>query len=73
MENPTRANDAILKANDQLKPDLMACIVEAQKSYLTGTDGLGQMTATRWEAMNNQLIQLGLLPAGSSSEKAWKH
>ena len=73
LDNPTRANDAILKANDQLKPDLMACIVAAQKSYLTGTDGLGQMTATRWEAMNAQLIGLGLLPAGSASEKAWKH
>jgi NitT/TauT family transport system substrate-binding protein len=72
LEDPARANAAILKANDQLKPALMACIVAAQKPYVTGTDGLGKMTATRWQAMNAQLIQLGLLPAGSTSEKAWK-
>jgi NitT/TauT family transport system substrate-binding protein len=72
LNDPEQANAAILAANDQLQPALMNCIVEAQKPYLTGTDGLGTMTTSRWQAMNEQLVGLGLLPEGSTSVGAWK-
>ena len=72
IKAPEQANTAIMAANDQLGPGLMDCIVEAQKPYLTGADGLGKMTASRWQAMNTQLVNLGLLPEGSTSDGAWK-
>jgi NitT/TauT family transport system substrate-binding protein len=72
LADPNRANGAILAANDQLKPELMKCITEAQRPYLTGTDGLGKMTPARWQGMNAQLIRLGLLPEGSTADGAWK-
>ena len=68
---PDRANGAIASANDQLDPGLLACITEAQRPFLTGTDGLGVMTAARWDAVAADLVAIGLLPAGSSAQGAW--
>jgi len=71
VADPARANAAMLSANDQLEAGLMDCIVEAQAPYLIGTDGLGAMTESRWQEVNDHLIQLGLLPEGSTATGAW--
>ena len=72
IASPEAANKAMLDANDQLTPELMDCIVDAQKPFLTGEDGLGKMTINRWSSLNDHLVALELLPEGSDSTTAWK-
>lgn len=72
IADPARANAAITAANDQMDPATLGCVTEAQKPFLTGTDGLGAMTEARWNELNASLVQLGLLPAGSTAAGAWK-
>ena len=72
MVAPQAANAAMLAANDQLTEELMACIVDAQRPFLTGEDGLGAMTADRWNAISTHLATLDLLPEGSQAAGAWK-
>ena len=72
MAAPDRANAAIAEANDQLAPELLACITEAQEPFVTGTDGLGAMTAERWDAMAATLKELSLLPETADPSLAWK-
>ena len=71
MASPSAANAVIAEANDQLAPDLLACITEAQAPFVTGTDGLGAMSAERWTAMADSLKELGLLPVEADSAAAW--
>lgn len=71
IADPSRANAELAKLNDQMKPELMGCIVDAQKPFLSGTDGLGAMTQARWDAVNTTMVELGLLPAGSTAAGAW--
>jgi len=72
MKDPSRANARISELNDQMKPELMGCITEAQQPFITGSDGMGAMSVTRWEAMAGLLVRLELLPAGSTAAGAWK-
>ena len=72
LDAPDRANAEMTRLNEQLKPDLIACITDAQRPFVTGEDGLGAMTEARWEAVNASLIDLGLLPAGALADGAWR-
>ncbi len=71
LASPERANAQLVALNDQLKPELIDCITDAQKPFITGEHGLGTMTAARWDATATALVELGLLPAGSSAAGAW--
>lgn len=71
LDHPERANAEISRLNDQMRPELMGCITEAQRPFVVGDDGLGAMSAARWEATASALVELGLLPAGSSAAGAW--
>lgn len=72
LEDPTRANAEISRLNDQMRPELMRCITEAQRPFLEGTDGIGAMRAERWDATAGALVELALLPAGSTASGAWR-
>jgi NitT/TauT family transport system substrate-binding protein len=72
IESPDRANQKIAQLNDQMTPELLGCVTEAQAPFLTGEDGLGVMTAERWDAMAATLADLELLPAGSTAADAWE-
>ena len=72
MKDPARANAEIARLNDLLPPTVLGCIAEAQAPFLTGTDGLGMMTKARWDATAATLVELGLIPAGSTAEGAWR-
>ncbi len=71
MEAPSGANAEIAAANDQLTPDLLACITEAQAPFVTGSDGLGAMTEARWAATADTLKDLELIPAAADPSAAW--
>ncbi len=71
LADPSRANAEIGRLNPQLGVSLLACISARQEPFLRGTDGLGMMKVERWEAMATQLVELGLLPPGSSAQGAW--
>ena len=71
MDAPERGNAEISTLNDQMKPELMGCITEKQKPFVYGSDGLGTMSKERWDTMNAQLVELGLLPEGSVADGAW--
>lgn len=69
---PERANQEIARLNDQMTPDVLACITEAQRPFITGDDGLGAMTEPRWRALHSALSGLGLLDATASPAGAWR-
>ena len=71
MTAPARANAAIAQANDQLDPGLLACITDAQRPFVTGSDGLGVMTQARWDTIARDLVGIGLLPDGATADGAW--
>lgn len=71
MNDPSRANAEIARLNDQLTPELLACVTAAQRPFLTGDEGLGAMSRARWDATAAALVEVGLLPPGSTAEGAW--
>lgn len=72
LADPTLANAEIGKLNDQMTPETLACVTEAQKPFAVGTDGLGKMTQARWDELVAAMVAIELLPAGSTSQGAWK-
>ena len=71
MNAPDRANAEIVRLNDQMTPALLQCISEMQATFVTGTDGMGAMRAARWDAMAATLVELDLLPDGTSATGSW--
>ncbi len=69
---PQRANARIAELNEQLTTELTDCIFAAQRPFVEGEDGLGAMTAARWEATAKTLVEIDLLPAGSTADGAWR-
>jgi NitT/TauT family transport system substrate-binding protein len=59
VADPARANAEIAKLNPNLPADRMGCIVERQKPFVGGTDGVGAMTAARWEETAAALRSVG--------------
>lgn len=72
LKDPARANAEIARLNDLLAPEVLGCISEAQTPFVTGQDGLGMMTKARWDATAASLVELGLIPPGSSADGAWR-
>ena len=71
MAAPERANAEIARLNEQLTPELLNCVTEAQRPFINGEDGLGAMSAARWTATAAALVEVGLLPEGSTADGAW--
>lgn len=72
VASPDRANQEIGRLNSQMTPDVLRCVTEAQRPFLTGDDGLGAMTEPRWRALHSAMVELGLLDATSSPAGAWR-
>jgi NitT/TauT family transport system substrate-binding protein len=72
LADPKRANAELVRLNDQLQPELMACIVDAQRPFVTGADGLGVMSEARWEETAASMVKVGLLPEGTTAKGAWQ-
>jgi len=72
LDSPDRANAELARLNDQLKPELLSCITDAQRPFVLGEDGLGTMTDARWETTRTALVDLGLLEASATADGAWK-
>ncbi len=73
LSDPRRGNGEIRRLNPEMDDDkLIDCITRAQQAFLTGEDGLGAMTEERWEAMASTLVELGLLPEGTTASGAWR-
>ncbi|MCP4807489.1 MAG: ABC transporter substrate-binding protein [Proteobacteria bacterium] len=71
IDAPDRANARMSELNPDMTPELLACVSAAQAEFLTGTDGLGAMTEERWETMNRQLEELGLVPKDNPWRQAF--
>ena len=69
LEDPAPANALLLAANPQLPPALLTCIVAKQAPFVRGTDGVGAMTAARWEELAAALRSVG---QDVKVEGAWK-
>lgn len=69
LKDPTRANTEIAKLNPDMPMERMGCVVERQKPFVTGTDGLGAMTQARWDAAAAGLTSVGLTV---DAKGAWK-
>jgi NitT/TauT family transport system substrate-binding protein len=59
LADPARANAEITKLNPNMPADRMGCIVARQKPFVEGTDGVGKMTAARWEEAAAALRSVG--------------
>ncbi|MES2638331.1 MAG: ABC transporter substrate-binding protein [Myxococcota bacterium] len=59
LADPTRGNTEIGRLNPNLPMDRMGCIVARQKPFVEGTDGVGVMTAARWEQTAAALNSVG--------------
>jgi NitT/TauT family transport system substrate-binding protein len=59
LADPTRGNAEIGRLNPNLPMDRMGCIVARQKPFVEGTDGVGAMTAARWEQTAAALNSVG--------------
>lgn len=71
LKAPARADARITELNDNLTADLVGCITERQRPFITGDDGLGDMNERRWEATATNLRAVGLLPEGVKATGAW--
>lgn len=69
---PERANAELARLNEQLTPEGVVCITAAQREFVLGQDGLGAMSAARWADVAATLVELGLLPEGSTADGAWR-
>ncbi len=69
LANPAPANALLLAANPQLTPALLDCVVRKQAPFVTGTDGVGAMSAARWNELGNVLQSVG---QEVKVEGAWK-
>ncbi len=59
LADPTRANAEITRLNPNMPADRMGCIVARQRPFVEGTDGVGVMTAARWEEAAAALRSVG--------------
>lgn len=59
LADPARANIEITKANPEMTPDRLRCIVERQKSFVTGTDGVGVVRQDRLDQLAVVLMSVG--------------
>ncbi len=72
LDDPKAANDAMAKLNQEMDADTFAAAAEAQKGLIEDDvakkNGLGTMTAERWETLGKQLVELKVVekapPAG---------
>ncbi|RME27644.1 MAG: ABC transporter permease [Deltaproteobacteria bacterium] len=71
LADPAAANQRIAQDNDQLTAELLTCISDAQRPYVTGEDGLGAMTEARWRQTRDALVTVGVLKPDSRIEGAW--
>ncbi len=69
LADPTVANAEIIKLNPNMSQSFIDCVVERQKPFVTGADGLGVMTEARWMAMAEALSGTG---AEVKLEGAWR-
>ena len=72
MAAPSRANQEIARLNTGLTQDVLTCVTNAQTEFVAGSDGMGAMSADRWNAVAGTLTAQGLLPEGSKATDAWK-
>ncbi len=59
LADPSVANAEIIKLNPNMSASFMDCVVERQKPFVTGTDGLGVMTEARWKEIADALASTG--------------
>lgn len=59
LADPARANIEIAKANPEMTPLRLRCIVDRQKSYVTGKDGLGVVRQERLDELAAVLVSVG--------------
>lgn len=57
--DPTVANAEIARLNPEMPLDRMACVVERQRPYVTGKDGIGVMTQQRWDELAQAFATVG--------------
>jgi NitT/TauT family transport system substrate-binding protein len=76
LESPDAANERIHQANPEMDLDILAFGAETIRPLVLTEEskqqGLGVMTAKRWQTLAEQLIEIGQLkPADAHAERAW--
>ncbi len=59
LADPAPANAEITRLNPAMPADRMDCMVARQAPYITGTAGVGVMTAERWTELAAALVSVG--------------
>ncbi|MFC3902037.1 NitT/TauT family transport system substrate-binding protein [Acinetobacter marinus] len=77
MENPALANAVIKKENPQMTDELLAFALDQMKTLKlvdggdAATQGIGVMTAPRWQATRDMMVDTGLLDTKTDWQKAF--
>jgi NitT/TauT family transport system substrate-binding protein len=76
LESPEAANERIHQANPEMDADVLEFGAEAIRPLVLNEEakqqGLGVMSAERWQTLANQLIEIGQLKAEDAHvERAW--
>ena len=63
--------------NPSMDVDTFAQVAEVQKPFIeddeTKKNGLGTMTASRWETLIGQLKDIGYIPSAMSAEECFRN
>jgi len=74
-ENPSPISEEVVKVNQNYKADAFIAEAAAQEEFVFGHDaakhGVGYMTAERWEELNKQLQEIGVLTKNQDVSKAF--
>lgn len=75
LDNPSAANQAMAKLNQEMDPQTFADVSEAQKPLIetdeTKKFGLGVMTAQRWQTLGEQLTALKVISAAPPADECF--
>lgn len=75
LDDPSAANQHMHELNSEMDPQTFAAAAEAQKPLIetveTKVDGIGSMTAERWKALGQQLVDLKVVESAPPAEKCF--
>jgi NitT/TauT family transport system substrate-binding protein len=77
LDSPKAANETMAKLNTEMDADTFAAAAEAQKPLIdderTKKDGLGTMTAERWQTLIGQLSDLKLIETAPAADDCFQN
>ena len=73
LRNPAETNALMQKLNPSMDAETFAAIAQKEREFIetreTRKQGLGSMSAARWETLSQQLVEIGLIQKAPASDR----